>query len=101
MAAALSTHVAGVQQIVIVGDDRAQLEQAVARKHLPFAIVLSLASERQRQLAAMLPFVAAMKPAGGRAAAYVCRDFACRAPVTEVDALDEALGASTGVPYVR
>jgi hypothetical protein len=101
MAAALSTHVAGVQQIVIVGDDRAQLEQAVARKHLPFAIVLSLASERQRYLAATLPFVAAMKPAGGRAAAYVCRDFACRAPVTEVDALDEALGASTGVPYVR
>ena len=101
MAAALSTFVAGVQQIVIAGSDRAPLERAIARRHLPFAIVLSLSAERQRQLAPLLPFAAAMKPVDGEAAAYVCRDFACRAPVTAADRLDEALGASTDAPYVR
>jgi uncharacterized protein YyaL (SSP411 family) len=36
----------------------------------------------------MLPFVAAMKQVQGAAAAYVCRDFTCREPVTTVDALE-------------
>jgi uncharacterized protein YyaL (SSP411 family) len=93
MAGALSTRIAGVEQIVIVGDGRDALERAVAQRYLPFAIVLSLEPERQRRLAELLPFVAAMRPVDGKAAAYVCRDFACRAPVNQVHALEETLGA--------
>jgi len=98
MAAALSTQIAGVQQIVIVGNDREALTRAVARRYLPFAIVLAFAPERQRQIAGVLPFVAAMSPVGGRAAAYVCREFTCRAPATDIDQLDEALGAAAHTP---
>ena len=98
MAAALSTYVAGVQQIVIVGDEgRLPLEHAVARRHLPFAVTLGVPSERTRQLVQTLPFVGAMKPVEGKAAVYVCRDFTCRAPVTEIDELNVALGASNDV----
>ena len=102
MATALSTYVAGLQQVVIVGDDgRRQLERAVARRHLPFAIAFGLPAERQDQLAGTLPFVAAMKPVAGRAAAYVCRDFACRAPVTDVEELNALLSASKDMSCVQ
>ncbi|HEY2906416.1 MAG TPA: thioredoxin domain-containing protein [Vicinamibacterales bacterium] len=99
MAAALSTAVAGVQQIVIAaGEDSnggsvSDLERAVAAKYLPFAISLTVAGERQRSLAERLPFIAAMQPVAGAPAAYVCRNFTCRQPVTTAAALIEELAA--------
>jgi len=102
MGAALSAHVAGLQQIVIVepppgagqGGGGADLARAVAREYLPFAIVLRVSAERQRSLAGSLPFIASMRPIDGAAAAYVCQRFACRQPVTTVDALHEQLRAT-------
>jgi uncharacterized protein YyaL (SSP411 family) len=38
--------------------------------------------DRQVQLASRLPWIAAMSAPGGSAAAYVCRNFTCDAPVT-------------------
>jgi uncharacterized protein YyaL (SSP411 family) len=35
-----------------------------------------------------------MQPVNGRAAAYVCRDFACRQPVTSAEALEQELRAT-------
>jgi hypothetical protein len=92
MAAALSIYTAGAQQIVIVGDaGRDDLERAVAQRYLPFAVTVSASNDRQAALAVPLPFIAAMRPIDGRAAAYVCRDFACRRPVTTVDELEGEL----------
>ena len=93
MAAALSTHLAGVQQIVIAeGEGGDSLDRAVAMHYLPFAIQLRVTPEAQRALAGSLPFLAAMQPVAGITAAYVCRDFTCRQPVTTVDALEQELG---------
>jgi uncharacterized protein YyaL (SSP411 family) len=96
MAAALSTYVAGVQQIVIAGDDHDSaggdaLRRAVATRYLPFAITLDVTSSRRSSLAGSLPFISSMTPIGGATAVYVCRDFACRQPVTTVDALQAEL----------
>ena len=93
MAAALSTSIAGVQQVVLVegtSPDHA-LERALALEYLPFAIQLRVAAGGQRALASSLPFVDAMCAVDGAAAAYVCRDFTCRQPVTTVDDLQNAL----------
>ncbi len=92
MGAALSTAIAGLQQIVIVGGDRRALEAVVARRYLPFALVLSLSPEAQTAVSGRLPFVAPMAAGpGGSARAYVCRDFACRAPVESAPALEAEL----------
>jgi uncharacterized protein YyaL (SSP411 family) len=93
MAAALSAYLARPQQIVIVEGDRNadELAQAVARQYLPFAIVLHVAPDRQRALAGSLPFIEAMRPVDGATAAYVCRNFTCRQPVTNAEELQEEL----------
>ncbi|MGE5244203.1 MAG: thioredoxin domain-containing protein, partial [Betaproteobacteria bacterium] len=99
MAAALSTRIAGVQQIVLALADAAdpggrELARAVARRHLPFAIAFTVSNATRDRLARILPFVADMRPLDGRAAAYVCRDFSCQRPVTSAEELDRVAGAS-------
>jgi uncharacterized protein YyaL (SSP411 family) len=92
MAAALSTYITGMRQVVIVGNgDRASFEQAVSRRYLPFTIALSLSADRQAALADILPLVASMQPAGGNVSAYVCRDFTCQPPVSNVSDLETSL----------
>jgi uncharacterized protein YyaL (SSP411 family) len=94
MAAALSVWHAGVEQVMIVGDAGADaLERAVLTGYHPFAIVLRVPGAAQGALAAVLPWAAAMAPINGQAAAYVCRQFACRQPVTSPEALEEELSA--------
>jgi uncharacterized protein YyaL (SSP411 family) len=107
MGAALSAHLAGLQQIVIVegqpeaaaeaGDATAALEHAMGQRYLPFAIQLRLSSGMdggtRERLSSLLPFVAAMVPVGGRTAVYVCRNQTCRAPATTVEELEGALRA--------
>jgi uncharacterized protein len=102
MAAALSTYLAGVQQIVIAHDTEGResgetvgeraIERAVAGRYLPFAMTINVTSDRRMQLASSLPFVAEMRPLGGRTAVYICRDFACRQPITTPEALEQELG---------
>jgi len=95
MAAALSTYTAGVWQVVIVDvveRDRAMID-VVAQQYMPFAIALHVSAERQRALAGSLPWIAAMEPMHGKTTAYVCRDFACRLPVTTSEALRQELKA--------
>jgi len=90
--AGLSAWHAGMQQVAIVGDAhdpaRAALERVAAERYLPFTVVVPVApGERQRRIGVVAPFVAGMGTHDGRATAYVCRDFACQAPVTDAEAL--------------
>jgi uncharacterized protein YyaL (SSP411 family) len=95
MASALSTYLSGVRQIVIVGDGAcdSELGRRVGQEYLPFAVSLCLDASRQAALSPKLPFVASMRPVGGATTAYCCRDFTCRAPITNPADLDRELGA--------
>jgi len=89
MLAALSAWHAGYSQIVIVGtgEPARALETEIARHYVPFALVIPIVSNSARDaISARLPFTTAMTDRDG-AAAYVCRDFTCRQPVTTVEAL--------------
>jgi uncharacterized protein YyaL (SSP411 family) len=83
MLCALSAWHAGLSQIVIAGDAEVAhaLNVEVARHYLPFGIVIPIAGGADDTLSRLLPFTASMTRRGG-AAAYVCRDFTCRQPVT-------------------
>jgi hypothetical protein len=83
-------------QIVVSGPrqavETAALERTVARRYLPFAVVMSLdAASPDRQRSGRLPWLASMSPKDGRASAYICRDFSCQAPVSDPAALDRQL----------
>jgi hypothetical protein len=59
------------------------LAAAAARRFLPEATLLAAVDGGAREaLERWIPEVAAMAAVEGRACAYVCRDFACVAPVT-------------------
>jgi uncharacterized protein len=102
MACALSTYVAGVQQIVVIDGDgepssasaaEAGIDGVLGRRYLPFAIQLRLTREQQRRLSDSLPFIAAMTAVGGKMTVYVCRDRTCRAPATAAEELEGALAS--------
>ncbi len=91
MSAALSTWIAGPRQLVLIGDADRQLERAAAVQYDPFAVTLSVTGAQQERLAALMPLVAAMQPRGSEAAAYLCRDFTCRPPVSSAAELQALL----------
>jgi hypothetical protein len=95
MAAALATSIAGIRQVVIVGEEAGRagqgLRETLRQRYLPFTISLNLDRADHSALAKKLPFIAGMHAVDGKAAAYVCRDFTCQAPVTDRAALEKEL----------
>ena len=85
------------RQIVIAGkpeaaDTKAFLSE-VHRHFLPNKVLLLVdAAEGQKYLAENNQALAAMSPIDGKAAAYVCEDLTCQAPVTDPNRLRELLG---------
>jgi uncharacterized protein YyaL (SSP411 family) len=95
MLAALSTYHAGVHQVVIVGEhdaaDTRALEDVVRRRYRPSSIVVAVAPSDVQRVSVLLPWISSMKAQNGRATAYVCRNFACEAPMTDAGALGRLL----------
>ncbi len=84
------------QQIVIAGEkekaDTKKLLAEVRAHYLPSAtLVLADQGEGQKYLGEKLEAIRAMKQVGGKAAAYVCENFTCKAPVTDAGALRKLL----------
>ena len=63
---------------------------AVHRRYLPFRVV---AGGRPRELPP-LPLLKGREARGGKATAYVCRDFTCSAPIHDAEALGQELDSS-------
>jgi uncharacterized protein YyaL (SSP411 family) len=76
------------RQIVIVGEkdaaDTQELLRVVFTHFSPDRIVLLVDSEEARAaLSTGIPSIGAMQKLDGRAAAYVCRNYACQLPVAD------------------
>ena len=101
MLAALSTYHAGVTQIVVAGDPASPemhaLMRALRARYLPHAVVIPVTPAHRARLGAVLPWTTAMEAREGRATAYVCRRFACEAPVTTPGELEARLSGAAAV----
>jgi uncharacterized protein YyaL (SSP411 family) len=89
------------RHVVIAGDPQAadfKALAAVVHENLGprRALLAADGGAGQAWLAARAPWLAAMKPLGGRATAYVCEEFACQAPVDEAGALRALLRPNAG-----
>ncbi len=97
---ALDYELGPTQEIVIAGRSPAEsqeLIQEVKQHFLPNAVVLFRgAGDEGIPLVHEVPFVADLVPIDGRAAAYVCANYACREPVTTREDLRVLLGDITG-----
>ena len=92
MLAAMDAARATPRHVVVAGNPEAPDTRAMIRefdrRFLPNDLLLVVdGGERQKRLAALAAFVAPLAARGGRATAYVCVDYACRLPTTEIAAL--------------
>jgi hypothetical protein len=93
-AAALS--VGGIVELAIVGDPDDPATRALlaeARRGEPQNLVVAVSADPD---ASAIPLLRDRTRIDGRPTAFVCRDFACRLPVTDPSALRDQL--DTGVP---
>jgi uncharacterized protein len=86
------------RQIVIAGKldapETKALLQEVHRHFLPNKVlILADGGDGQKFFAAKNEAIAAMSPLEGKAAAYVCENFTCKAPVSDPKALRDLLSA--------
>jgi uncharacterized protein YyaL (SSP411 family) len=88
-----------IQEIVIAGDPDVEMTQAMITKiHRVFlpnkVLLLQPEGEIGKKLSALSPFVEGMRPINKGPAVYLCKQYACQAPLTDVVALESALQGS-------
>ncbi|MBZ5583628.1 MAG: thioredoxin domain-containing protein [Acidobacteriia bacterium] len=84
------------REVVLVGErggaDTAALVGTLHARFSPNRVALLVDSpETRRKLAATAPGIESMRQIDGRASAYVCRRYACQAPVFEAEKLAELI----------
>jgi hypothetical protein len=84
--AAADFHLADVTEIALLGSDSAALERVVRGRFRPHSVLAAAADGA----ASEVPLLQGRSPAGA-ASAFVCRRFACQAPVSEPGELARAL----------
>ncbi len=74
---ALDFQLAQTSEVALIGDDLSELAGVVRSRHRPHLVMAG-----GREGSAVPPLLAGRPQVDGKAAAYVCEHFACRAPVT-------------------
>ncbi|QKG85898.1 thioredoxin domain-containing protein [Kroppenstedtia pulmonis] len=83
------------QEIVIAGrrgeKEAQEMLRYVQSLFLPDAVVLFREEDRAEELRELVPYTAEQKMMEGKATAYVCRNYACQAPITMMETLQRNL----------
>jgi uncharacterized protein YyaL (SSP411 family) len=85
----------GAVELAIVGDPKSDdfraLSRAAGERYVPSLVIAGGVA----RTAPGIPLLADRSTTGGRATAYVCRNYTCDAPVTDADALATQLDAAS------
>jgi uncharacterized protein len=86
---ALDFYLSKPKQIVVAGKagatDTLAMLRALHEQYLPNAIViLAEGGESQKSLVKLMPFLENIKPVNGKATAYVCVNYACQLPTSDL-----------------
>ncbi|HVP57621.1 MAG TPA: thioredoxin domain-containing protein [bacterium] len=88
LAMALDFAIGPSYEVVIVGDptaaDTRAMLKALRATFLPSKVLLFRPSEPSPEIASLAPFTRDLTGLAGRATAYVCRDFACQVPTSDI-----------------
>jgi uncharacterized protein YyaL (SSP411 family) len=86
-------------ETVIVGEkdrpDTKAMIEVLNAIYMPNGVVVFKSADGGSRISGLAPFVADMAALNGRATAYVCRDFACNLPTTDVDEMLTQLSSGT------
>ncbi len=85
------------REVVIVGDpaadDTREMLRALGRAYVPNAVVvLRPAGDDEPEIVELAEYTRGLSQVGGRATAYVCERFSCRAPTNDVREMLASLG---------
>jgi hypothetical protein len=90
----------GGYEIVIAGDpqhaDTRAMLSAIHRQFLPNTVILLRSRKSDTVLDQMAPFTRAQGTIEGKATAYVCRNFACNRPTTDINTMLSLLKEEAG-----
>ena len=87
----------GVPQEIIIAGNRGTADtqgfiDEVQSRFLPHKVVIFTdGSEIQKRLAHFLPIINNMNPSGGKVTAYICENFSCQLPITDIEILRQTL----------
>jgi len=89
------------REIVIVGDpegrDTNSMRRTLHGAYLPNKVVLFKPSnETSPEICRIAPFTASQKAVSGKATAYVCTNYACATPATDIAVMRKQLGFDAG-----
>jgi uncharacterized protein YyaL (SSP411 family) len=82
---AIEFYLSPVKEVVIIGERGSELERAVWERYLPNKVVVR--SNEPREDSAAIPLLADRAEVEGKPTVYVCENFVCQRPVTDVDEL--------------
>ncbi|WP_409362683.1 thioredoxin domain-containing protein [Bacillus safensis] len=81
------------REIIILGKNgdpqKEQLLQALQKRFVPFDIILT--AETGEELAKLAPFTKDYKTIDGKTTVYICENYSCRQPITDIDEAMEQL----------
>ncbi len=80
------------QEIVISGGDPEAMLEVIRKPFLPNKVVLYRTEENAELLSGLAPYTETQTSLDGKATAYVCEEFACQLPTTELSELKKHLG---------
>ncbi len=85
----LEFHLGKTKEIVVIGEKGNELENAVWQNYLPDKVVVL--SNNPAEHSEFIPLLESREKINGKPTAFVCENFVCQKPVTEIDDLNSQI----------